>query len=58
MCRLDGHSPCGGTEAISAIPAIPVYFSRYFWITIPPIEWPISNGGPGMACTVLSRSAT
>jgi len=50
-------TPAGGTEATSTA-AGAVCFSRYFWTTRPPIEWPITTGGSGIAAAALATSST
>jgi hypothetical protein len=53
----DGKSPCGGTGASSAA-AGTVSRSRYFMITIAPIECPTSTGAVSSASIVSARSST
>jgi hypothetical protein len=50
-------TPAGGTEATSTA-AGAAWLSRYFCTTRPPIEWPITTGGSGIAAAASATSAT
>jgi hypothetical protein len=55
--RVASRTPAGGTEANSTA-AGAVWLSRYFWTTRPPIEWPTTTGGSGIAAAASATSFT
>ena len=50
-------TPRGGPEASSTAFG-DVCFSRYFWTTIPPIEWPTTTGGVSKVAATSATSST